>query len=76
MTKQLKKKIEGMVELPIYRKFESMEKAEIVKMNVVEGLLSLCKEYALSVLPKEKKVKFNTDIGFNQAIKQSKENIK
>lgn len=51
-------------------------KGGMIHEHPIEEMVSLCKKYALSVLPKEKKVKFNTDIGFNQAIKQSKQSIK
>jgi len=61
----------------------------------VKDIVSLTKEYALSVLPRERKLKYGRsgslpyekefdrddifhygeDVGFNQAIKQAKENI-
>ncbi len=64
-TKQLKKKIE-----------ETLGKwLTAVHPLLVEDLMKRSKEYALSCLPKGKKVKFNTDLGFNQCRKLTKEAI-
>ncbi len=77
-NKQLKKKIEEIVTktpLGIEEFGCPCENCAGTRKKIVKKLLSLCKEYALSCLPKKKKVKFNTDLGFNQAIKKSKEAI-
>ncbi len=44
--------------------------------QATDELISLFRKYALSCVPKKKKVKFNTDIGFNSAISKTKQAIK
>lgn len=70
-NKQLAKKIEEIMwSAPVEKHIWHM-----VGHRTTKQLISLMKEYALSCLPKEKKVKFNTDLGFNQCRNQTKEAI-
>lgn len=80
-NKQLKEKIEEIVE----KGFRWGKGSESTENLIAVEFLSLCKEYALSMLPEEmnnldKVVKVDVPkawvVGHNQAIKQAKDNIK
>ena len=82
--KQFEKKRKNVKDLILWHTHSNTHATDII-MEVID---SLCKQYALSVLPQEKEIKESVDIrnvcktwdrfqdtGFNQAIKQAKEKI-
>ena len=85
-NKQLKKKIEEIL-VGFEREFDRCDgNYKYNRKPVINKLLSLCKEYALSVLPEEMKISnrwkddveglyWNRATYFNRAIKQAKEKL-